>query len=284
VETRTVSTFGHLGNGPTETQCSGSVHCGEEKWIGGVLTNTGKIIGIPYGAETVLEIDPAARTTTTFGIVSSTVKRKWVDGVLARNGLIYAIPYDADVILEIDSETRALMLFGRVGGDPCKWYGGVLGPNDKIYTIPYSSPYVLEIDPERRLARPFAMTYPHWAKWTGGVLAPVSAAVIKSKTTRHEQDSTPIYPAIRTIPVSAIHEADLPSVCSRCCRMARSTASPRYPSLCSRLTLSASRRASMACYRVETTCRTSGLVVCSHRTGGYTASPGALLRSLSSTQ
>ena len=171
--TRSVSTFGSLGPSLTDVQCSGSVHCGDEKWIGGVhIPGTAKIIGIPYAAETVLEIDTEKRTTSTFGIVSSSVKRKWVDGVLGRNGLIYAIPYDADVVLEIDPETRALMLFGRVGGDPCKWYGGVLAPNGKIYTIPYSSPYVLEIDTERRIARPFAMTYPHWAKWSGGVLAP----------------------------------------------------------------------------------------------------------------
>lgn len=149
------------------------MHCGEEKWIGGILLpTTGKIIGIPYAAETVLEIDPATHSTSTFGIVSSSVKRKWLGGVLGRNGLIYAIPYDADVVLEINPYTKALMLFGRVGGDPCKWYGGVLGPNDKIYAIPYSSPYVLEIDTERRIARPFAMTFPHWGKWSGGVLAP----------------------------------------------------------------------------------------------------------------
>lgn len=172
-QARTVTTFGHLGDERTDLQCSGSVHCGEEKWIGGVLIpDSGKIIAVPYAAETVLEIDTTTRTTSTFGIVSSSVKRKWVDGVLGSNGLVYAIPYDADVVLEIDPDTRALMLFGRVGSDPCKWYGGVLAPNGKIYTIPYSSPYVLEIDTERRIARPFAMTYPHWAKWSGGVLAP----------------------------------------------------------------------------------------------------------------
>ena len=171
--TRTVSTFGNLGDVHSTKECEGTLHCGEEKWIGGVLMpSTGKIIAIPYAAETVLEIDPATRTTSTFGIVSSSVRRKWVDGVLGRNGLVYAIPYDADVVLEINPETRALMLFGRVGADPCKWYGGVLGPNDKIYAIPYSSPYVLEIDTERRIARPFAMTFPHWGKWSGGVLAP----------------------------------------------------------------------------------------------------------------
>ena len=170
--TRTVSTFGQLGMAKTDQECHGSIHCGEEKWIGGVLLPSGKIIAVPYAAETVLEIDPKARTTSTFGIVSSSVKRKWLDGVLGRNGLVYAIPYDADVVLEINPETHALMLFGRVGSDPCKWYGGVLGPNGKIYAIPYSSPYVLEIDTERRIARPFAMTFPHWGKWSGGVLAP----------------------------------------------------------------------------------------------------------------
>ena len=112
---RTVSTFGMIGSAYSERECSGTLHCGEEKWIGGVLhPKTHKIIGIPYAAESVLEVDPVERTTSTFGVVSSSVKRKWVDGVLAPNGNIYAIPYDADVVLEIDAETRALMLFGNI--------------------------------------------------------------------------------------------------------------------------------------------------------------------------
>ncbi len=169
--TRTISTFGDLGPTPTARECSGTIHCGSEKWIGGVLhPQTRKIIGIPYGAESVLEIDPTARTATTFGVVSSPLKRKWVDGVLALNGLIYAIPYDADVVLEIDAETHALSLFGDLGPEPCKWYGGVLAPNGNIYAIPYSSPYVLEINPDTRKARPFAMTFAKWGKWSGGVV------------------------------------------------------------------------------------------------------------------
>jgi hypothetical protein len=68
--TRTVSTFGSLG-GPqlTDSECSGTVHCGVEKWIGGVLAPNGKVIGIPYSAETVLEIDPTTRTVQTFGVM-----------------------------------------------------------------------------------------------------------------------------------------------------------------------------------------------------------------------
>ena len=75
-----------------------------------MVPSTGKIIGIPYAAETVLEIDPASRTTSTFGIVSSSVRRKWVDGVLARNGLVYAIPFDADVVLEINPDCVVLSI------------------------------------------------------------------------------------------------------------------------------------------------------------------------------
>ena len=42
-------------------------------------------------AESVLEIDPLTHEVSTFGVISSSVRRKWVEGVLARNGKIYAI-------------------------------------------------------------------------------------------------------------------------------------------------------------------------------------------------
>ena len=46
--TRTVSTFGQLGSSVSDGQCAGSVHCGEEKWIGGELDAlTGTIYGVP---------------------------------------------------------------------------------------------------------------------------------------------------------------------------------------------------------------------------------------------
>ena len=169
--TRTAKTFGQLGDAIRDGDCAGSTHCGEEKWIGGVLVpRSGKIIGIPYAAETVLEINTAEQTATTFGIVSSTVKRKWVDGVLGRNGLIYAIPYDADVVLEIDPDTRALMLFGRVGSDQCKWYGGVLGPNDGSTPSRTRRPTCSRLTPSVA-STPGRDDLPHWAKWSGGVLA-----------------------------------------------------------------------------------------------------------------
>ena len=151
-------------------------------------------------AESVLEFDPLTHDVSTFGVISSSVKRKWVEGVLARNGKIYAIvrstplehaptppaaeptprmnlgvqlaqPYDAPTILEIDPVTHALETFGNVGKEPCKWYGGVLAPNDKIYAIPYASQFVMEISPESKTAAIFATVGPGWGKWSGGVLA-----------------------------------------------------------------------------------------------------------------
>ena len=114
--TRKVRTFGDLGTALTPANCSGALHCGLDKWIGGVLAPNGKIIGIPCAlqtsasplstslaepslptrcvadaAESVLEIDPLTHEVSTFGVISSSVKRKWVEGVLARNGKIYAI-------------------------------------------------------------------------------------------------------------------------------------------------------------------------------------------------
>ena len=94
-----------------------------------MLTKSGKIIGIPYAAESVLEITKT-RTATTWGVIASEGKRKWVEGVLGRNGMVYAIPFDANGVLEIDPETRAPMMFGFVGTGPCR-YGGVLAPNGK---------------------------------------------------------------------------------------------------------------------------------------------------------
>jgi hypothetical protein len=67
---RTLLTFGVVGESErSERECAGSKHCGEDKWIGGVLAANGKIFGIPYAAESVLEIDPATRTASTFGVV-----------------------------------------------------------------------------------------------------------------------------------------------------------------------------------------------------------------------
>lgn len=150
-----VSTFGSTGSAG-------------DKWIGGVLATNGKIYTIPHNATSVLEIDPIARTATTFG--SLTGSTKWVGGVLAPNGKIYGIPYSASKILEIDPIARTATTFGSVGTATDKWAGGVLASNGKIYGIPYTSTTVLEIDPIAQTTATFG-SLTGSGKWDGGVFA-----------------------------------------------------------------------------------------------------------------
>ena len=74
---------------------------GAGKWFGGVLAPNGKIYGIPFDSDQILEIDPVTQTTVLFGSLSGT--SKWFGGVLAPNGKIYGIPYSSTSILEISS-------------------------------------------------------------------------------------------------------------------------------------------------------------------------------------
>ena len=129
---RKVTTFGQLGEPTTALECSGKLHCGVEKWIGGVLADNGHIIGIPYGAESVLDIDTATHTASTFGVLASGGPRKWIGGALGHNSMVYAIPFDAGDVLEINPYTKALTRFGNLGLQACKWYGGVRAPNGRI--------------------------------------------------------------------------------------------------------------------------------------------------------
>ena len=158
VSYRTVSTFGE------STSC-----------YGGVLAPNGKIYGIP--GNSVLEIDPIARTTNTFGTVSG----GWRGSVLAPNGKIYGIPAGYNQILEIDPMARTATTFGSLSKTYLQWFGGVLAPNGKIYGIPYQSTAVLEIDPIARIATIFGNLsegyndgdeWKEYYKWSGGVLAP----------------------------------------------------------------------------------------------------------------
>ena len=55
-ESKTFSLFADFEEGTTA-----------DKWRSGVLATNGKIYGIPYGSENVLEIDPDLHITHTFG-------------------------------------------------------------------------------------------------------------------------------------------------------------------------------------------------------------------------
>ena len=147
---------------------SGSLS-GSDKWVGGVLAPNGKIYGIPYNSTSVLVIDPATNTTSTFGSLGSGIF-KWFGGVLAPNGKIYGIPYRSTSVLVIDPATNTTSTFGSLSGND-KWGGGVLAPNGKIYGIPVNSTSVLVIDPAANTTSTFG-SLSGISKWFGGVLAP----------------------------------------------------------------------------------------------------------------
>jgi len=53
---------------------------------------------------TVLKINPATDTATTFGVLAGS--SKWIGAVLASNGFIYGIPQDSTSILKLLSPIK----------------------------------------------------------------------------------------------------------------------------------------------------------------------------------
>lgn len=161
----------------------GSLSTDEKKWSGGVLATNGKIYAIPStgGTNTILVIDPVARTTTTFGTTEAGYG--WGQAVLAPNGKIYGMPLnDGDpntptLILEVDPIAETVTTFGIPGLNESDtflgWGHGSLAPNGKIYGIPTSSgsASILEIDPSTQATTTFS-TPNGKTGWTKGALAP----------------------------------------------------------------------------------------------------------------
>ena len=94
-------------------------------WFGGQLAPNGCIYGIPGTANTVLKIDPATDTVTTFGSVSAVTgitlaRNSYFDGVLVGSN-IYCVPHDGAInpepVLVIDTSTDTLSAFGAIPGD-----------------------------------------------------------------------------------------------------------------------------------------------------------------------
>ena len=81
-----------------------------------VLGGDGKIYCIPYDATSILAIDPATNTTSSFGSnLAFDYYGKWNSGVLATNGKIYSVPFGANTILCIDPTTSTASEIGNLG-------------------------------------------------------------------------------------------------------------------------------------------------------------------------
>ena len=77
---------------------------GRYKWYGGVLGPDGRIYGIPFASESVLIIDPVAKTAdiTTITGLPGGYSYKWRGGVLGPDGKIYGMPYHSESVLILD--------------------------------------------------------------------------------------------------------------------------------------------------------------------------------------
>ena len=143
---------------------------GRGLWRGGVLARNGKIYCVPFDAETVLVIDPAAQHVSCFGTVGS-AKQKWWGGVLAPDGKIYCIPHNTDTVLVIDPASHTTSTFGKLPASSGKWRGGVIDNGLHIYGIPANATCVLGIDWFTQGAYTFGSVGSGDWKWCGGVLA-----------------------------------------------------------------------------------------------------------------
>jgi streptogramin lyase len=137
----------------------------EGNWYGGVLAPNGNIYGIPFGASSILEINPTAGTATT-STISNNVDG-YVGGVLGPNGKIYCIPFSATTVLEIDPNVGTASTFGSLSVGT-KWANGVLANNGKIYGIPYLASSILEIDPIARTVSTFGESSDIWSSTDPG--------------------------------------------------------------------------------------------------------------------
>ena len=162
---------------------TGNAYPGINQWVGGVLAPNGLVYSIPYGASSVLIVDPVKLTVDASSIrvnMSGTgvaAASNWYGGVLGPDGRIYGIPLDSSSVLIVDpaaSTTDTETLHDATWASMSdKWCGGVLAGNGKIYGIPYDASTVLVIDPltSSMDSTTLVVAQGH-SKWVGGVLGP----------------------------------------------------------------------------------------------------------------
>ena len=154
-----------------------------EKYIGGVLSPTGRIYFMNATAGLICSINTANDTLdASFNYANTTSNDARQFGcVLAPNGRVFSIPYDETTMYYIDSILTPTTLSSGVSGitGNNKFRGGVLGPDGKIYCVPYDASDIMIIDPSsstptinRTTLSGASNVGVNAAKYSGGALAP----------------------------------------------------------------------------------------------------------------
>jgi hypothetical protein len=122
-------------------------------WAGGVLLRDGRVVGIPFSAQTVLVIDPVSNTSEQWPITGGGVEEGWFGGVLLPDGSVIAIPRQADQFLRIDPVTRTAKRIGEALPPPAgdavlgRFRGGVLAHSGFVYAAPSGANFIARLDP-----------------------------------------------------------------------------------------------------------------------------------------
>jgi hypothetical protein len=155
----------------------------EYKYLRGIRTVAGTVLGIPAWADSVLEITPSTGEVTTLGALQTPQEKNlkkwkwmWHGAAAGLDGNVYGIPSNARAVLFVDPRTKEVSTFGEgcLPEGTNKWYGGIRGPDGCIYGMPYRADGVLKITPESRKVEILGdfRDVPGGWKWHGGVLAP----------------------------------------------------------------------------------------------------------------
>lgn len=146
---------------------TGAIVRGTELYRGCVAGKNGKLYGIPYSANHILEINPLeSNPSLKVSLIPETVSSvtgepntagKWYGGCMAQNGKIYTTPWNANYIMVITpgegtSPTTWTTVSTGEGGatlptSGSKWKDGALGSDGCIYCAPWNSTFILKIIP-----------------------------------------------------------------------------------------------------------------------------------------
>mmetsp|Transcript_88747 Transcript_88747/g.249961 ORF Transcript_88747/g.249961 Transcript_88747/m.249961 type:complete len:530 (-) Transcript_88747:92-1681(-) len=149
----------HLG--PIE-----AAYDGVYKWKGCALAADGCLYCAPYGATTVLRIDPHEQTLT--HIEGAGVGEcKWSGIAAGGDGLLYCAPCKASTVLVIDPEKQSLRHIEGVGDDDYKWSGITAAADGRLYCAPSRASSVLVIDPKTQALSHIAGAGRGSSKWSG---------------------------------------------------------------------------------------------------------------------